>query len=251
MREMRRLGFAVLMMSMMIAACGRIVTVPKTSTAVAVPAGNMLIRFRTLGPLDFNNLRYVIVFNTSGNGVQPLPPSFAGFLNYSFELIFGGTNIGGASYALLQIFPNGTSTGYSTLSIPVQTQFITNFNPNSSGTGNEFTFTFNRQWLNIPNPLASASPSPAPSGPTPTPAPGPTLAPGQSTLWNMNFFSADSSVANLIDAIGTNGIQDTSFTFQADTTTTFDRVISKPLPPPVQVSNTSAQIVVVEVINAP
>lgn len=246
---MRRLGFAVLMMSMVVAACGRIVTVPKTSTGVSVPAGNMLIRFRTLGTLDFNTLRYVVVFNTSGNGRQPLPPTFASFLNYSFELIFGGTNIGGASYALLQIFPTGTSSGYTQISIPVQTQFITNFNPNSSGTGNELTFTFNRLWLNIPNPVAS--PSPVPTGPTPSPGPVPTLAPGQSTLWNMNFFSADATGNNIIDAIGTNGAQDTSFTFQVDVTQPFDRVINKPLPPPVQVTNPSAQVIAIEVINAP
>jgi hypothetical protein len=245
---MRRLGFAVLLMSMLVAACGRIITVPRTG-GTTVPAGNMLIRFRTQGTLDFTNQRYVIVFNTSGNGQQPLAPSFSSFLNYSFELIFGGTNIAGASYALLQIFPNGTSSGYSQISIPVQTQFITNFNPNSNGIGNEFTFTFNRQWLNVPNPVATASP--VPPVPPPSPGPTPTLAPGQSTLWNMAFFSADSTANIVLDSIGTNGVQDTSFIFQIDVTQVSDRVINKPFPPPIQVNPSSAQVIAIEVINSP
>jgi hypothetical protein len=57
----------------------------------------MFIRFRTLGTLDFVNLRYIVVFNTSGNGQPVLATSINSFANYSFELIFGGTNVGGAS----------------------------------------------------------------------------------------------------------------------------------------------------------
>src|SRR5580693_9401609 len=59
--EMRRAGFAVLTMSMAAAACGRIVTVPKTGTSNGlVPSGDMSIRYQTAGPLDFVNLRYLV-----------------------------------------------------------------------------------------------------------------------------------------------------------------------------------------------
>ena len=84
------------------AACGRIVTVPKTgSNGGLVPSGDMFVRYRVAGFLDFNTLRYLIVFNTSGNGITPLASTLnTSFLNYSFILIFGGTQVGGAQYGL-------------------------------------------------------------------------------------------------------------------------------------------------------
>ena len=242
---MRRLGFAVVLMSMMVAACGRIVTVPKTSTGVAAPAGNMFIRVRTVQTLDFTGGRYIVVFNTSGNGVTPLATQIASFSNYSFELIFGGTNVGGASYQLLQIVPSGTSAGYQQISVPIQQQYVTNFNPNSNGTNTEFTFTFNRLLL---TPIATPSPSAAPTAPTPSPGPNPTLQPGVSTLWAMNVFSTDPS-GNPIDGIATNGVQDVTFKgLVIDTTQPVDDLITKPLAAAPQVN---PEVSVVEVINAP
>ena len=214
----------------------------------------MSIRFRTLGPLNFNNLYYVIVFNTSGNGQEPYTAAFASYTNYSFALVFGGTAVSGASYQLLQVISTGSSAGFTTRSVPINPSYVSNFNPNSDGTGNEFTFIFNRNLLlTVPNPTSSASPSPVPSATaSPTPAPGatPTISPGTSTLWAMNFFSTDTNF-NPIDAIANNGINDVSFTYLVDTTTSFDKPVNKPLPPPVQVSNQSAQIIAVEVINSP
>ena len=237
----------------------------------------MKIRFRTLNTLDFTNLYYVVIFNTSGNGQEPYASSLASYTNYSFALVFGGTSITGASYRLLQVIPTGTSAGYQARSIPIQTQYVTLFNPNSSGTGigNEFTFTFNRALLNVafpnatptptastsaspvasPSPLASASPgaSPLPSPTdtaTPVPVPGSTLPSGVSTLWNLNFFSTDLNF-NPIDAISNNGIQDVSFLLVVDTTQNSDQVVNKPNPPPTQVTNQSAQVMSIEVINVP
>jgi hypothetical protein len=228
----------------------------------------MYIRFRTLGPLNFTSLYYVIVFNTSGNGQEPYTASFASYTNYSFALVFGGTGVSGASYQLLQVISTGSSAGYTTRAVPINPVYIANFNPNSDGQGNEFTFTFNRQLLlTVPNPNATATPSPSPSPsaspspspnpsasptPSPTPAPNatPTISPGTSTLWAMNFFSTDLNF-NPIDAIANNGINDVSFTYVVDTTTNFDRPVNKPLPPPVPVTNQSAQIITVEVINSP
>lgn len=238
---MRRLGFAVLMGSMA-AACGRIVTVPKTPTGTGVPAGNMFIRFRTLNTLDFVNNRYIVVFNTSGNGQPVLATSINSFANYSFELIFGGTNVGGASYQVLQIVPTGTASGYQQLQVPILPQYVTNFNPNSNGTGNEFTFTFNRLLL---TPLVTPAP-----GTTLAPGAPPTTSPGISTLWDLNFFSTDVQ-GNPIDAISNNGVQDVSFNCMVTTTAASDQVFTKPQPPPIQVTPQSAQVMVIEVINTP
>jgi hypothetical protein len=240
---MRRLGFAVLTGSMAVAACGRIVTVPKVGAGTGVPAGNMFIRFRVLGTLDFVGQRYIVVFNTSGNGQTPLATSINSFANYSFELIFGGTNVGGASYQLLQVVPTGNSAGYQQIQVPIQTQFVTNFNPNSNGTGNEFTFTFNRSLL---TPIATPSPTAAPTaGATASPAPGVV-----STLWNLNFFSTDSQ-GNPIDAISNNGVQDVTFNAPVTTTAQSDQVFNKPSPPPIQVPNANTQVMAIEIINTP
>jgi len=204
----------------------------------------MFIRFRTASTLDFVNLYYVVVFNTSGNGQPVLATSINSFANYSFELIFGGTSVGGAAYQVIQIVANGTSTngGYQQISVPTQPQFVTNFNPNSNGTGNEFTFTFNRLLL---SPLVTPSP-----GPTVSPGAPPTTSPGVSTLWDLNFFSTNLQ-GTPIDAISNNGVQDVSFNAMVTTTATSDQVFTKPNPPPIQVSNQSAQVMVVEVINTP
>jgi hypothetical protein len=45
---LRWLGLAVVVLAMMLAACGR----------------HVLIRFRTAGPLDFTDVQYLSVFNT-------------------------------------------------------------------------------------------------------------------------------------------------------------------------------------------
>jgi hypothetical protein len=235
---------------MAVAACGRIVTLPKTGTSgTGVPAGNMYIRFRTLNPLNFAKYYYVVVFNTNGNGQTPYAATFATYINYSFALVFGGTGISGASYQLLQVISTGSSAGYTTRQIAITPQFITNFNANSDGTGNEFTFTFNRfLLLTVTNPTTSASPSPLP---TTSPNSGPTISPGTSTLWAMNFFTTDLSF-NPIDAIATLGTQDTSFnSYVVDTTAAFDVVVTKPLPAQYPPTDPATEIIQTEVINSP
>jgi hypothetical protein len=169
------------------------------------------------------------------------------FGNYSFILVFGGTAAAGAAYTVLQVETTGTSQGYQTISLGINPAYITNFNPNSSGTGNEFTFTFNRLLL---TPIVTASPTPIPS-PSPTPNAVPTLASGVSSLWAINAFSGDSN-NNPIDAISPNGVNDTSFSsFVINTLAAFDTVVNKPLPPVVQVTNVNSQVVGVEIINQP
>jgi hypothetical protein len=264
---MRRLGFAVGAMSMAVAACGRIVTLP-TNNGVSIPSGDMSIRFGTLGPLNFSSFYYVVIFNTSGNGVTPLASSLTSYANYSFALVFGGNGVTGAQYQLLQVISTGSSAGFTTRAIPINPLYVTSFNANSNSQGTQFTFVFNRLLLlTVPNPTSSATPSPSPSAsptatpssvatsastPSPSPAPSatPTISPGTSTLWAMNFFSTDTSF-NPIDAISNNGVNDTSFSYVVNTLDVFDTPVNKPNPPPVTVSNQSAQVMVIEVINNP
>jgi hypothetical protein len=228
------------------AACGRIVTVPKTgSTGGLVPSGDMFIRYRVAGTLDFNNLRYLVVFNTSGNGLTPYAPNLlnTSYLNYSFILIFGGSQVGGAAYGLLQVIPIA-SGGFQTVALQINPQFVTAFNANSSGTGNEFTFTFNRFLL---TPITSASPTPVPS---PSPNAAPTLANGVSSLWAINAFSADVN-NNPIDAIAFGGIADQTFSsFVINTLAAFDSPVNKAAGA-TQVQNINAQIAAVEILNQP
>lgn len=241
----RRLVFVVVMMvSVAVAACGRIVTVPKTSSVV--PSGDMSIIFTTEGPLDFTDFQYVVAFNTSGNGQYPLATSISSFLNWSFELIFGNSG-GGVTYALQQIYSNAGS--YSSIGLTVPPQFVTFFNPNSNGLDTQFTFTFNRALL-----AALVTPSPAPAS---TPSAPPFVSPGVSTLWAMNFFSvtavatASAPAGTPVDSIGVNGATDTAPQCCIVTTTQlFDQTFNKPIPPPVQVTS-SAQIVGIQVINTP
>lgn len=208
-----------------------------------------------LGSLDYTNLHYLVVFNTSGNGLTPYATDALNltYLNYSFILVFGGTVSSGAAFTLLQVINTGISGGGSgsvtTVPIGIAPQFVTSFNANSSGTGNEFTFTFNK---NLLTPLATASPTPVPS-PSPTPNPIPTLASGVSSLWAINCFSAAASNNTPIDTISpVNGISDTTFrSFVIDTLQPFDVPVNKPTPPVVQVSNINAQVMSVEIINAP
>jgi hypothetical protein len=207
----------------------------------------MFIRYRVAGSLDFVGVRYLVVFNTSGNGITPYAPNLlnTSFLNYSFILIFGGTTLG-AQVALLQVVPTGTSNGFTTVPLQINPQFVTAFNANSSGTGNEFTYTFNRLLL---TPLTSASPTPSPA-PSATPNPIPTLLSGVSSLWAINAFSADAN-DQPIDAIAFNGITDQTFnSFVVNTLAPFDVPVNKAAGA-TQVTNPNAQISVVEILNQP
>ena len=226
------------------AACGRIVTVPKTGTNGLVPSGDMSIRYQVLGTLDFVNLRYLVVFNTSGNGYTPYANSLnTSFLNFSFILVFGGTQLGGASFGLLQVIPIA-SGGFQTVALQPQPQYYSPLVVASQQ--NQFTFTFNRLLL---TPATLTSPSPT-STPTAGPTSIPTLASGVSSLWAINLFSADAN-NNPIDAIAFSGISDTTFSqFVVNTLAPFDVVYNTPAGY-TQVSNVNAQIVAGEVINEP
>lgn len=259
----RKFGLVVVVLSLMLAACGRQVT--GLGGSGTIPAGQMLIRFRTLAPLDLNNNRYLVVFNTTGNGQEPYANGFiTGFVNYSFAFVLGGSN-GLAQFPQLYeyYFPPGSQRAntYNVSLTPQQVQFT----PNSNGNGTEFTFTFQRTaLLCAPVPIASPSPTATPSSAataTPTAAatasPPPTASPlaptcatlnGRATTWLINFITTDPSGAP-IDALGASGKDDVSFTLSVDTTLARDQQIQRATQ--LQINPQSAQITGGEIINSP
>ena len=76
---------------MMLPGCGRQVTGLNVAGNGVVQPGYTLVRFETAGQLDFQNVSYLIVFNTSGNNQQPYAQGFnTNFTNWSAYFIVGG-----------------------------------------------------------------------------------------------------------------------------------------------------------------
>jgi hypothetical protein len=221
--------------------------------------------------------KYVIVFNTTGNGQEPYPQALlTGFTNYSFAFVVGGPTGLAALPQLLQYYLQpGTSSGIETFQVSIPTNLI-NFIPNlvSNGSGGEFDITFARSLLYGINPggtpaatgAPSASPSPTPTvTATATATAGGTASPTatatatvnplvQATTaaqvnWNINFIVANASTGTPVDSMGLGGADDTSFTYTVNTTTAVDNVYTKPVN--IQVSDPAAQLSGYEVINSP
>jgi len=238
----RRLVFVLCATALTLAiACGRQVTPnpPGGDTpGGGLTPGFMQVKFRTATAMDFTNVRYVIVFNTSGTGTEPYPLYCNASNNWRdcyFQFIVGG-NGASASVRLIQFFrqpgPNNTVT-VSTQNLPFTPQDVI-LTPNTNGQNTEFTLTFNRALL------FGLTPSGGPTAP-------PTAA-AQNT-WLMNFFTVDSG-GSILDTPGFNGANDVTFSFSVDVTQGFDRQFTTP-PGATQASNQAAQITSGEVINNP
>jgi hypothetical protein len=199
----------------------------------------MLVRFLTVGPLDFNNYRYAIVFNTSGNGQEPYANAYlTSFLNYSFVWVVGAQNGLSTAPTLEEVFPITNGLGEIGVSVPPSSvQFI----PNSNGQGTEFTLQFNRSLFYTATP--TATPTPVVALPTAVP----TTASRQT--WNINVFTIDNQ-NNILDA-GGQGTNDTSFTLQVDTSTVSDNTLPFKKAGAISTSSSSAQIAGGEIVNEP
>jgi hypothetical protein len=219
-------------------ACGRQVTPDPTGPSNL--AGKMVIRFRTAAPMDFNNVNYFIIFNTTGNGAQPYANGYGTtYANYSFAFVVGAAN--GGSTALPTLFQYylvpGTSSGVQVRAIPVSP--YTSLQVNTNGQNSEFTLTFDRAQFNIASPIA---PTPGPTAP----APGPTA--DALRYWNINLVTTDRNGVPL-DALGF-GATDTSYQFYIDTATLNDQTQTRPagITPP---SNQAAFIAGGDFLNTP
>ncbi len=235
---MRRIGFAVFALALVVAGCGRQVTPdPPGSGPGGLSPGFMSLKFDVVGQLNFQTYRYLFAFNTSGNGQTPLTnTSQTNWSAYSFSVQAGGNNVGTSAEAFEFLHSACCSNAVPAYIGLITTPTQLNYNPNSNGTGSEFTVTF--------QPLIFSGVA--------TPAPGAT-APPVKPIWLFNAFVAqpnESAVLNFVDSLGTFGATDTTFqSQQLDIRKPFDQVIyGLDTTPP---GDTSAQILSVEIANDP
>jgi len=226
----------------LVAACGHQVTPnPPTSDL----AGNVLVRFRVNGVLDFTDYTYAIVIDTCGAGT-PLPQAlFTGFKSYSYGFFIGGS-YGVAYPELYEYFVNPNSSGSILSHIIPSSNSLEFFNANDNTQGNEFELVFPRAQL--ANPFNQAQPCanlpPVSVSPTPTSSAGApptadaTLAPGASpspspgltpnpypttqaqTTWAFNFFIFQGST--VLDSLGQGGASDVTYNYANIDTSTYD-----------------------------
>lgn len=244
---LRKLVFAVSVLALTLASCGRQVTPNRTNGTgqFGLLPGYIEVKFDTQGPQDFVNNWYVIAFNTDGGGE---PYALYGnqaqnWTNWSEEIIVFQPQGSSAPQAVAYQFITQQGTGsqkvpYSLAGriTPQQLQLQTNCN----NTGNEFCLIIDRHifspvtFTGSPSPSASPSSSPSPSAsPSGSPSPGPTPSSGPvagtANVWYVNWFVASPQTSPdqinsgaVISAPGVSGITDTSFTFPFDQTVASD-----------------------------
>lgn len=212
----------------------------------------MSVKFDVTAPFDFNTYRYIIAFNTTGNGTTPLTNPFqTNWKGYSYAIEVGGngTSAGAQAYEYLQ--PNCTCTPafLPLLTTPQQLQFV----PNSNGTGTEFTVIFQRAIFNgyaaaQARAAADAAPRRTVAAATPTPTPPPVT-----NRWLFNAFTAQpnsSAVLTYVDSMGSGGPTDTTFVSPVlQTNSSFDNTYYA-LSSGLQI-DPPAQITSVEIANNP
>jgi len=243
---------AVVVAAMMaLPGCGRQVTGLNVTGNGIVQSGQTLIRFETAGQLDFQNVSYLMVFNTSGNGQQPYAQGFnTDFKNWSVYFIVGG----GATYAnapgLEQVYQDPASGAARAFNISYPTSIV-NFQPSIPSGNAQFGFqiTFNRCVFDLANPTNNPSVPTSANGICP-----PFQNAGIGTAWNVSLFTLDRTLTP-IDSLSVNGPSATDYVVPFDVT----QVIPgngnsgqrfKPANN-ATVSNPAAQIIGIEIFNTP
>ncbi|HEY6325796.1 MAG TPA: hypothetical protein VIW73_04670 [Candidatus Cybelea sp.] len=162
----RKLNFGfivVFVTAFIVAACGRQVTPnPPGLGAGGAPPGYLAIHFDVSAPFNFSNYRYMVVFNTTGNGFTPSTDTLqTNWRGYSFAAVALGNGIASSAEAV-QFVPNKNPhipPNWLTLGT-TPNQF--SYNLNSNGTGTEFSILALKS---IFKGIASPSPSPSASPP--------------------------------------------------------------------------------------
>jgi hypothetical protein len=224
---LRRVSSAVLMLALLfvLPACGRQVTPEPNNSNLA---GDMVIRFRTKGTMDFVNYTYAIVFDACAPGGEPYPnANNTTFTSYSYAFAIGGLYAGSTiTPALFQyILVSGSQTQLNPVRVTSLNPASTTLVPNDNGINTEFTLTFPRALLN--NPLQVTTPCPAPEV--------------QTTTWYINYFTIDSQ-DRIQDSLGQFSNNDTSFQLPLDTTMSFQTQVIRPAGIVGLPSNPAAQI---------
>jgi len=196
----------------------------------------MEVKFRVSQPFNFGNVRYWVVFNTSGTGGTPYANGYLNnYQNYSFAFVVGGNGVTVPSPRLYEYVAQTNGAPAVAVELFYTPQQVI-FTPNSNGQNTEFTILFARSIF-----AGITSPSPSPS---------PSASPGFSTTWYYNFFTTDNN-NNPLDALGIGGPQDTSYQGgPLNIASVFDTTFNVPAGA-VQASQPTAQITGGEIINNP
>ncbi len=217
----------------------------------------MWVKFTVAGSLNYSTYDYIIVFNTTGNGLTPLPNggAQANYSAFSDAFIVSGNASGGVVAVPVQfVTSSGTSLPPAVIALNPPPQDF-QFNANSNNLGTQFQITFDRKIFS--SILATASPSSSPSpSPSPSGSPSPTPSPSGKNVWKANCFvtqpgTINGSVSNYVpvDSLGIGGGTDTSYVApNLNTTTAFDIPQNAQGPP---TSDTASTIVSCEFANTP
>lgn len=197
----------------------------------------MSIRFTVQSTFAFSTYDYIIVFNTTGNGITPLPNVGAqdNYQGFSDALIVSGNAAGEVNAVPVQYVSNGTTLPPTVIPLIVPGQDII-FTSNSNGQGTQFEVQFNRgifsQVTATATPQPTPTPTPTPVGATPSPTPSATPTPAVSKTWLANCFvtspgtpGSSESTYTPVDSLGQGGGNDNTYVFAPplNTTATFDQ----------------------------
>lgn len=222
-------AFLVALAVGLIAACGRQVTPNPPGTGPGgTPPGYLAVFFTVYSPFNFSNYQYMVVFNTSGDGVTPstdtLQTNWAG---YRFALVALGNGIA-SSAELVEFVP---SNGHGPPAwLPLHTNPVQlSYNPNSNGSGTEYSMLAEESIFKG----VGASSTPA-------------------NVWTFNAFTiqqgASQGVWKFADSMGDGGPIDPQFNSPSlDMCVPFDNIYHAHYNPPDQ----TAQIVTIEIANNP
>src|SRR5438270_8042837 len=115
---LRKILFVVSVAAFTFAGCGRQVTPTRGSvTPSGLPSGFMQVKFTTAAPMDFTNVQYVIMFNTSTSGGMPYANGYqTNYANYWFAIVVGGNGV--LSQATVVQYVRQSGLGGGTVAVP-------------------------------------------------------------------------------------------------------------------------------------
>jgi hypothetical protein len=160
----RRLSFSFVFMfatAFVVAACGRQVTPnPPGLGAGGAPPGYMAVFYSVESPFNFSNYQYIVVLNTSGNGVTPSTQTVqTNWAGYDYAMVARGNGFSSSAEAVQfrrsTVNPH-TPPAWLVLGTTPQTF---SYNPNANGAGTEFSILAQRRVFASPGPSPTASPS--------------------------------------------------------------------------------------------
>jgi hypothetical protein len=235
----RRLSFGfviVLVTAFIVAACGRQVTPnPAGLGAGGAPPGFMAVIFDVQAPFNFQQYQYMVVLNTSGNGVTPSTDTLQTNWNgYNFAMVALGN--GATSFAEPVAFLRNSNPHITPAWVRLgSTPQTFSYNLNNNGTMTEFSI------LARTAVFTTATPS---AGPSPTSSPP--------KVWTFNAFTAQASSQGqwtFFDSMGAGGPIDPQFVSpKLCMTEPFDNTY---FALNTQVSDPAAEIVTIQIANNP